>query len=135
MKEIIKYAAIYFIVVFSFGFVLGTIRVLLLVPNLGEQTAELIEAPFMVLVSFMAACFIRNLSKEKLNSNDLLLVGFLALGYLLAVELSVVLWVRELSVSEFVQSRYSIAGIAYLVSLILYSLFPYFVSKQSKVTQ
>ncbi|WP_189398974.1 hypothetical protein [Arenicella chitinivorans] len=108
---------------------------LLLVPNLGEQTAELIEAPFMVLVSFMAACFIRNLSKEKLNSNDLLLVGFLALGYLLAVELSVVLWVRELSVSEFVQSRYSIAGIAYLVSLILYSLFPYFVSKQSKVTQ
>ena len=44
--------ALYAIVVFSIGFILGTIRVLLLAPRLGETTAVIIEAPIMLAVSW-----------------------------------------------------------------------------------
>jgi hypothetical protein len=39
--------ALYAIVVFSIGFILGTIRVLLLAPRLGETIAVIIEPPIM----------------------------------------------------------------------------------------
>jgi len=39
-------------VVFLIGFILGTIRVLLLVPRLGETTAVIVEAPIMLTASW-----------------------------------------------------------------------------------
>jgi Zn-dependent membrane protease YugP len=45
----------YFAVVFTAGFALGSIRVPLLVPRLGERTAELIEMPFMFVAVVFAA--------------------------------------------------------------------------------
>jgi hypothetical protein len=47
-----KAGALYAIVVFSIGFILGTIRVLLLAPRLGETTAVIIEAPIMLVASW-----------------------------------------------------------------------------------
>jgi len=44
--------AIYAIVVFLIGFILGTIRVLLFAPRLGETTAVIIEAPIMLGASW-----------------------------------------------------------------------------------
>lgn len=37
--------ALYAIIVFLIGFILGTIRVLLLIPRLGETIAVILEAP------------------------------------------------------------------------------------------
>jgi hypothetical protein len=53
--QILKSGALYFALVFGTGFVLGTIRVLLVVPRIGTRTAELIETPVMILVSFIVA--------------------------------------------------------------------------------
>jgi hypothetical protein len=47
-----KAGALYAIVVFSIGFILGTIRVLLLAPRLGDTTAVIIEAPIMLAASW-----------------------------------------------------------------------------------
>ena len=47
-----KAGALYAIVVFSIGFILGTIRVLLLAPRLGETTAVIVEAPIMLAASW-----------------------------------------------------------------------------------
>jgi hypothetical protein len=47
-----KAGALYAIVVFSIGFILGTIRVLLLAPRLGATTAVIIEAPIILAVSW-----------------------------------------------------------------------------------
>ena len=44
--------ALYAITVFLTGFILGTIRVLLLAPRLGETTAVIIEAPIMLAVGW-----------------------------------------------------------------------------------
>ena len=53
--QILKAGVLYFALVFGAGFVLGTIRVLWLVPSLGARTAELIETPIMLVVTILAA--------------------------------------------------------------------------------
>ena len=52
MFQATKAGALYAIVVFSIGFILGTIRVLLLLPRLGETTAVIVEAPIMLAASW-----------------------------------------------------------------------------------
>ena len=47
-----KAGALYAIIVFVIGFMLGTIRVLLVAPRLGETTADIIEAPIMLAASW-----------------------------------------------------------------------------------
>jgi hypothetical protein len=42
--KILKAAVAYFAIVFGAGFVLGPIRILLVVPLVGERVAELLEA-------------------------------------------------------------------------------------------
>jgi hypothetical protein len=47
-----KAGALYAMIVFVIGFILGTIRVLLVAPRLGETTAVIIEAPIMLGASW-----------------------------------------------------------------------------------
>ena len=47
-----KAGALYSIIVFLIGFILGTIRVLLVAPRLGETAAVIIEAPIMLAASW-----------------------------------------------------------------------------------
>jgi hypothetical protein len=56
--QILRSAILYFALVLAAGFVLGTVRALLVVPRIGIRTAELIETPIMILVSFTAARWI-----------------------------------------------------------------------------
>ena len=56
--QILKSAMLYFALVFAASFVLGTIRVLLIVPHVGTRTAELIETPILILISLLAARWI-----------------------------------------------------------------------------
>ena len=48
-------ALLYFALVMGTGFALGSLRVPLLVPRIGERYAELIEMPLMLLAIFLAA--------------------------------------------------------------------------------
>jgi hypothetical protein len=49
--KILKAGILYFALVFGAGFVLGTIRVLLVMPRFGARMAELMEAPVMLVVT------------------------------------------------------------------------------------
>src|SRR4029453_12356674 len=55
VREILGAGALYFALVFGAGFVVGFVRVLWLVPRVGERTAELLEAPLMLAVTIVAA--------------------------------------------------------------------------------
>jgi hypothetical protein len=128
---ILKAGLLYFGIVFGAGFMLGTIRVLWIVPRFGERTAELIEAPFMFTVIILAARWlVRHLPLAPRPATRLA-VGFTGLGIMIFVEFTVVLWLRGITIGEYYESRDPVAGIVYLVMLALFALMPWLVRPET----
>ena len=119
-----KRGILYFCLVFGAGFILGPIRVLWLVPRVGERAAELIEAPFMLAAILLSARFIvRRFPSQTLSGY--LGSGVLALGVLIAAELVVALSLRGLPLREYIGSRDPVAGVVYLGLLALFGVAPW----------
>ncbi len=130
MTKIIKAGVLYYAVVFGTGFVLGTIRVLWVVPNTGTRIAELMEAPIMFVVTIFAARgVIRRLTIPRTPSKRLS-VGIVALGLLLVSELSLVVWLRGMTISEYLAGRDPISGTVYYVMLGIFAIMPILVARQ-----
>jgi hypothetical protein len=81
-------AAAYFGIVFAVGFVLGTLRVTVLVPNLGELVAVACELPLMLAASWWAAGYVLRRWPLPARPGPRLAMGMLALALLLAAELA-----------------------------------------------
>ena len=69
---IVKFGLLYFTLVFVAGFILGGIRVLFVVPQIGERYAELIEMPLMLVVIFFSARFVVRKLPEKMATSTYL---------------------------------------------------------------
>jgi hypothetical protein len=89
-------AATYFACVFGAGFILGPIRILLVVPRYGDRVAELMEAPLMLIVVVFAAKWVVRRFDVPAALIDRLAVGLLALGFGLLLEFTLVLKLRDL---------------------------------------
>lgn len=123
--RVLKASAIYFISVFAVGFVLGTIRMLLVVPYIGVRWAELIEQPLMLLASY----YLARLAVHRFGPfapTRRLAIGIIALAFLLAAELSLTLFVQGLTFAQYLASRDAVAGVVYLLSLAAFALMPLF---------
>jgi hypothetical protein len=128
--QVLKAGLLYFALVFGVGFVLGPMRVFWLVPHFGERTAELMEMPIMLMIMMVAAQWVvRRLAVPSTWSSRLGMGGF-ALGLLLAEEWVLVLWLRGLSIGEYVAGRDPVSGTVYLVMLGLFALMPLFVARR-----
>jgi hypothetical protein len=101
----LKGGILYFAMVFGAGFVLGLIRIRCVVPLLGTRVAELLEAPLMLVIPIMAAQWIvRRLAvPHKLASR--LGMGAIAVSLMLVGEFTLVLWLRGLTMSQYIASR------------------------------
>ncbi|OQW32783.1 MAG: hypothetical protein A4E19_05335 [Nitrospira sp. SG-bin1] len=121
--RILQAAVLYFLLVFGAGFVLGTGRVLILVPLLGERTAELLEMPLMLAVIVVAA---RWMARHRLDGrqSSALSVGVIAMGLVLLADLAVGMWLRGMSVAEVFLNRDPVSGTAYYTALLLFALMP-----------
>ena len=128
--RLLKAGALYFVLVFGAGFVLGPIRILWVVPRVGERTAELMEAPIMLSVIVLAARWIARRVAAPPTAPKLLGVGFVALGLLLAVEFTVVLWLRGLTIGEYFARRDPVAGTVYIVMLGVFAMMPLLVARK-----
>ena len=131
-KSVLKPAISYFLTVFLLGFVLGVIRELFLLQWLSQRDAELLEMPVILLVSFLAAKYLVVARSQVSREGHFLMIGILALVMMLAFELTVVLGLRGLTLSAYIASCDVIAGSAYLLSLLIYMLMPWFVHKISQ---
>jgi len=126
----LKAGAAYFLVVFGAGFVLGPIRILWVVPQLGMRTAELLEVPIMLIVIFLAARWLVRRFSVPLAVSARFGMGFVALALLLVTELTLVLWLRGMSIREYVVTRDPISGTAYLIALGIFAVMPLFVARK-----
>jgi len=129
VKTLLLGSLSYFILVFTAGFVLGVARVLLLVPQIGERYAELLEMPLMLIAIYLAAKFIVYRFPSLPQRSAYLVVGVSALALLLLVEFTVVLGLREISLTTYLTSRDPVSGSAYVASLFVYTLMPFMVAK------
>ena len=78
--------ALYAIIVFLIGFVCGTIRVLLLVPRLGETTAVTVEAPIMLAASWFVCRWCVNRLSVRRTVPACSLMGLVAFVVLMSAE-------------------------------------------------
>jgi hypothetical protein len=120
----IKAGITYFVLVFGVGFVLGVIRVTLLVPRLGERTAELIEMPFMFVAIVVSARLIIWRFRLPVSAMVRLGAGCLALGLLVGAEVLLAVAIQERTLGEYVASRDPVSGGVYLAMLVLFAVMP-----------
>ena len=129
MKKTLKAGVLYFAQVFAAGFVLGTIRTLWVVPRLGVRSAELMEAPLMFCISILAARWVvRHVQVPPLWWRRLAM-GCIALGLMLLVEFTVVLWVRGMTIRGYFESRDPVSGTVYFLTLGAFAVIPMFVGR------
>ena len=119
----VRAGLVYFASVFGVGFVLGTLRVLLLVPHLGPRMAELVELPVMVLASYVCARWVVR-RFAPLSAAQRLGVGATALALLVVAELGVVVAIQGQGLAQYVAGRDPVSGTAYLASLVAFALMP-----------
>ena len=125
----LKAGTLYYALVFGAGFVLGTFRVLWIVPRFGPRTAELMETPIMLLVTILAARWVVRRLAVPGTRFARLGMGCIALGPLLVSEFTLVLWLRGLSISEYLASRDPVSGTVCYAALGLFAVMPLLVAR------
>ena len=122
--QILKAGVLYFALVFGAGFVLGAIRIIWVVPRFGTRIAELMETPIMFVVTLLAARWIVRRLAVPPKPSSRLGMGCVGLGLMLVAEFTLVLWLRGLSISEYLVSRDPVSGTVYYVMLGVFCIMP-----------
>lgn len=131
---ILRAAATYFALVFGTGFVLGAVRVPLLVPRLGERLAELLEMPWMALAMVLAARLVVRRQLVGCGPFTRAATGALALAFMVTAELAVGLVLQQRPLQDILTDRDPVSGVVYLALLALYALLPLLLGRGSTTT-
>lgn len=125
MSRTLRAGVTYFALVFGAGFLLGMVRVPLLVPRLGERWAELAEMPVMAAVIVLAAGHVLRRFPEVRTGTQSAAVGLVALWLLVSAELSLALLIQDRSLGDYIASRDPVSGSVYVALLLVYAAMPW----------
>ncbi len=117
---------LYFGLVFAAGFGLGIIRILWLVPLLGNRWAELLEMPVMLAVIVWAAQWL--VQQKGLASRSSLYslgIGMLGLVLVVTADMGVGIGLRGMTFTQDLFNRDPISGTAYYLMLVIFALMPW----------
>jgi hypothetical protein len=128
--QILKAGLTYFAIVFGMGFVFGAIRTVWVAPHVGTRLAELMETPFMFVVTIVAARWIVLHLAVPSSPTARLGMGGIALCLLLLAEFGLVLWLRGLSIRAYLATRDPVSGTVYYVMLGAFALMPLLVANK-----
>ena len=125
-----KAGALYFVLVFAVGFVLGAIRTMWIVPRIGARRAELTETPIMLVVSIVAARWtVLRLAVPHMVSARIGM-GCIALVLMLVAEFGLVLWMRGMSIRQYLAARDPVLGAVYYLLLAVFAIMPILVARR-----
>jgi hypothetical protein len=119
-----KAGVIYFVLVFAIGWVLGPIRELWAVPHFGRMAATLLEAVIMLVAMIVAARWVTRRFDVPRTLPATISVGLIAIGLLFPAEIAGVLWVRGLSLQDYMAGFATGPGIISLVMFLLFAAMP-----------
>lgn len=120
----VKAGIVYFAIVFAAGFLLGTLRVLVIAPRVGEQFAVLIELPLMLAVSWLACGWIVGHFSVPAALAPRLLMGGVAFLVLMAAEIGVSVLAFGRTVGQHLEAYQAAASQMGLLAQIAFALFP-----------
>jgi hypothetical protein len=84
--NILKAGAAYFAILFSLGFILGTVRVLAVIPRIGEFAATLLELPLILTASWFVSGWLVGKMRIAPDTASRLLMGAAAFGITMIAE-------------------------------------------------
>jgi hypothetical protein len=120
----IKAGVAYFAVVFGAGFVLGTLRVLLLAPQIGETAAVFVELPVILTISWFACGWIVRRFFSASTVQTLAAMGAVAFGLLMAAEAALSVFVFGRSMGEHLDTFRTVSGAIGLAGQVVFALLP-----------
>jgi len=115
--------AFYAVIVFLIGFILGTIRILVVAPRLGETTAVIIEAPMMLAASWFVCRWCVNRLDVAATVSARSLMGLVAFLLLISAEFGLGA-VLGRSLVDQVAAYGSLAGAIGLAAQVIFATFP-----------
>ena len=101
----IAFATVYWLIVFTVGFVLGVLRTLYLVPRIGDFRAELIEAPILLGACWWTAQWLNRRKLFALSLSQSIWAGTLAGLFLISAEISMTGLVRGVDFASWLTAR------------------------------
>jgi hypothetical protein len=120
----LKAGATYFAIVYPVGFVLGTLRVLLMLPHIGETGAVLLETPIMLAVSWIASRWSTNRFAVPAAPIPRLAMGVIAFALLAATEVGVSMLASGRTSTDLLDLYRSVPGIIGLAAQAGFALVP-----------
>jgi len=132
--RLLKPAIFYFAIVFGAGFVLGPIRIFLVIPRVGVRAAELMEAPIMFAVIIAASRWVIRRFPALSDLRSRLAMGFISLGLMLGAEFSLAGVLQGISIQEYLASRDPVSGTVYYGLLVVFAVLPAYWSTHSRHT-
>jgi len=121
---IIAAAALYFLVVFGVGVLLGPMRVFWLEPRIGETAATLSEAPFLLAAILIAARAIPKRLGVRADMAPLAGVGVVALLLQQLADLALGSLLRGITPAQQLTRLERPAGLIYLALVVVFALMP-----------
>ncbi|MDX2221621.1 MAG: hypothetical protein SFV21_02665 [Rhodospirillaceae bacterium] len=118
-------ALAYFAIAFSVGFALGTVRVMLVVPLIGDFGAVALELPVMLAVSWLAAGWCVRRFAVPARAAPRLLMGGLAFALLMLAELGVSVLAFGRSPADHLATYRQAAALAGLAAQVGFALLPW----------
>ena len=128
--RVLKAGLLYFVLVFGAGFILGHIRLFWAVPRFGTRMAELLESPIIFAVMVVAAWWVVRCCRVPLTASIRLGMGLVALGLMLIAEFGFMLWLRGMTVAQYLATRDPISGTVYYFMLGVMAVLPLFIDRK-----
>jgi hypothetical protein len=114
----------YFLVVFGFGFLLGTFRMLIIVPVVGEITAVMLETPILLAISWFSSRWLIERFRVPSRLPIRLVMGGLAFAFLMVAEVGLSIFVFGRTLAEHLASYCHVASILGLLGQAAFASFP-----------
>jgi hypothetical protein len=124
MGNAIRAGFLYFVAVFSIGFLLGTIRVLVLIPRLGELVSTFIELPIILSAAWLVSIWLTGHFQVPSTWKVRLSMGGIAFGLLMMAELTLSVWLFGSTVQGHFEGYLSLSQAVGLAGQVTFALFP-----------
>ena len=125
MTRAFKAGAVYFLLLYVIGFLLGATRELLLAPRFGVVVASALEALPMLAAIFHFAPLIARRFGIPPKSGGRMLMGFSGLTLLIGAEIAMTRAMRGLSPQEWLAHFASVEGVIYAALLAAFAAMPW----------